>query len=350
MILPLVSGVRTFHYPTPLHYRIVPALIYDTDATICFGTDTFLNGWARYAHPYDFRAMRYIFAGAEKVREETRHLFADRFGVRVLEGYGATETSPVLALNTAMQCRPGTVGRFMPGIDWRLEPVAGIETGGRLHVRGPNVMLGLSARDGARCGGTAGGRLVRHRRHRVGGWRGVRHDRRPGEAVRQDRRRDGVDGGCRSAGGIAVAGGAARGDQSARSAQGRIAAAGDNAAGRGQPGDPCGRKSADDSRDHGAARGAVRAVGSAAGHRQGRLSRRCSVWPKTHVPARRRKPFQPELPSHSEFRPSQRTFVSSRAPPLAKRGAKRSVSTGPRIAVTSTSTRTTLSMRSSSSR
>jgi len=141
-ILPLVSGVRTFHYPTPLHYRIVPALIYDTDATICFGTDTFLNGWARYANPYDFYVMRYIFAGAEKVREETRHLFADRFGVRVLEGYGATETSPVLALNTAMQSRPGAVGRFLPGIEWRLEPVAGIETGGRLHVRGPNVMLG----------------------------------------------------------------------------------------------------------------------------------------------------------------------------------------------------------------
>jgi acyl-[acyl-carrier-protein]-phospholipid O-acyltransferase / long-chain-fatty-acid--[acyl-carrier-protein] ligase len=141
-ILPLVSGVRTFHYPTPLHYRIVPALIYDTDATICFGTDTFLNGWARYANPYDFYVMRYIFSGAEKVREETRHLFADRFGVRVLEGYGATETSPVLALNTAMQSRPGTVGRFLPGIEWRLEPVTGIETGGRLHVRGPNVMLG----------------------------------------------------------------------------------------------------------------------------------------------------------------------------------------------------------------
>jgi acyl-[acyl-carrier-protein]-phospholipid O-acyltransferase/long-chain-fatty-acid--[acyl-carrier-protein] ligase len=135
-ILPLVSGVRTFHYPSPLHYRIVPALIYDTDATICFGTDTFLNGWARYAHPYDFYAMRYIFAGAEKVREETRRLFADRFGVRVLEGYGATETAPVLALNTAMHCRPGTVGRFLPGIEWRLEPVAGIDTGGRLFVRG----------------------------------------------------------------------------------------------------------------------------------------------------------------------------------------------------------------------
>jgi acyl-[acyl-carrier-protein]-phospholipid O-acyltransferase / long-chain-fatty-acid--[acyl-carrier-protein] ligase len=147
-ILPLVSGVRTFHYPSPLHYRIVPALIYDTDATICFGTDTFLNGWARYAHPYDFYAMRYIFAGAEKLREQTRHLFADRFGARVLEGYGATETSPVLALNTAMHSRPGSVGRFLPGIEWRLEPVAGIEAGGRLFVHGPNVMLGY-LHDGA---------------------------------------------------------------------------------------------------------------------------------------------------------------------------------------------------------
>jgi acyl-[acyl-carrier-protein]-phospholipid O-acyltransferase/long-chain-fatty-acid--[acyl-carrier-protein] ligase len=141
-ILPLVSGVRTFHYPSPLHYRIIPALIYDIDATICFGTDTFLNGWARYAHPYDFYAMRYIFAGAEKVREETKRLFADRFGVRILEGYGATETAPVIALNTAMHCRPNTVGRLMPGIEHRMETVPGIEGGGRLHVRGPNVMLG----------------------------------------------------------------------------------------------------------------------------------------------------------------------------------------------------------------
>jgi acyl-[acyl-carrier-protein]-phospholipid O-acyltransferase/long-chain-fatty-acid--[acyl-carrier-protein] ligase len=141
-ILPLVSGVRTFHYPSPLHYRIIPGLIYDTDATICFGTDTFLNGWARYAHPYDFYAMRYIFAGAEKVREETKRLFADRFGVRILEGYGATETAPVIALNTAMHCRANTVGRLLPGIDYRLEPIPGIEAGGRLHVRGPNVMLG----------------------------------------------------------------------------------------------------------------------------------------------------------------------------------------------------------------
>jgi acyl-[acyl-carrier-protein]-phospholipid O-acyltransferase/long-chain-fatty-acid--[acyl-carrier-protein] ligase len=86
--------------------------------------------------------MRYIFAGAEKLRDATRQLFADRFGARVLEGYGTTETSPVLTLNTAMQCQPGTVGRFLPGIEWRIAPVAGIATGGRLFVRGPMVMLG----------------------------------------------------------------------------------------------------------------------------------------------------------------------------------------------------------------
>jgi acyl-[acyl-carrier-protein]-phospholipid O-acyltransferase/long-chain-fatty-acid--[acyl-carrier-protein] ligase len=141
-LLPLLSGVRTFFYPSPLHYRIVPELIYDTDSTIAFGTDTFLTGWARFAHPYDFYAMRYVFSGAEKVRPETRALYAERFGVRVLEGYGATETAPVLALNTPMHSRAGAAGRLLPGMEYRLDPVEGIVQGGRLVVRGPNVMLG----------------------------------------------------------------------------------------------------------------------------------------------------------------------------------------------------------------
>ncbi|MBX5455137.1 MAG: AMP-binding protein, partial [Acidobacteriia bacterium] len=141
-LLPLFRGVPNFLYPSPLHYRLVPELIYSTDATIVFGTDTFLAGWARYAHPYDFRSVRYVFAGAERVREATRRLYAERFGVRVLEGYGATETAPVLSINTPLRNRPGSVGPFLPGIAWRLEKLPGLEAGGRLWVKGPNVMLG----------------------------------------------------------------------------------------------------------------------------------------------------------------------------------------------------------------
>ncbi len=142
MLLPVLSGVKTFLYPSPLHYRVVPALVYDTNATILFGTDTFLSGYARVAHAYDFYSIRYVFAGAEKVKVETRRTWAEKFGLRILEGYGATETAPVLAANTPMHYKAGTVGRFMPGISYEIEHVEGIAGGGRLIVRGANVMLG----------------------------------------------------------------------------------------------------------------------------------------------------------------------------------------------------------------
>ncbi|MBA2934852.1 acyl-[ACP]--phospholipid O-acyltransferase [Sphingomonas sp. CGMCC 1.13654] len=150
-LLPILNGIKTVLYPSPLHYRIVPALAYDANATILFGTDTFLAGYARMANAYDFYSLRYIFAGAEKVRDTTRATYAERFGLRIMEGYGATEAGPVIAVNTPMHFRAGTVGRLLPAIEANLEAIPGIDdeggSVGRLAIRGPNIMAGYYKAD-----------------------------------------------------------------------------------------------------------------------------------------------------------------------------------------------------------
>ena len=140
--LPLVRGIYIFLYPSPLHYRMVPAAFYEHDCTVFLSTNTFLNGYARKAHPYDFRTLRYLFCAAEKLQESTALAWSQKYGVRILEGYGATECAPCVSVNTPLEPRHGSVGRLLPGMDYELEPVEGVTDGGRLFVHGPNVMKG----------------------------------------------------------------------------------------------------------------------------------------------------------------------------------------------------------------
>ncbi len=141
-LLPVVAGIPVYLYPSPLHYKIISEICYDQNVTIMFGTSTFLAGYGKFAHPYNFYSLRYVFAGAEKLKADVRQMYMEKFGVRIFEGYGATETAPILSLNTPLAHKQGSVGRLLPGIDYRLESVEGISGGGHLLVKGPNVMKG----------------------------------------------------------------------------------------------------------------------------------------------------------------------------------------------------------------
>jgi acyl-[acyl-carrier-protein]-phospholipid O-acyltransferase/long-chain-fatty-acid--[acyl-carrier-protein] ligase len=142
LLLPTLSGMKCFLYPSPLHYQQISEQVHATQATVMFGTDTFLNGYARAAQDHHFRSVRYLVAGAEAVKEATRRMYRERFGVEILEGYGVTEAAPVVSANTPIVNRPGSVGRLVANVETRLDPVPGIHGAGRLFVRGPNVMLG----------------------------------------------------------------------------------------------------------------------------------------------------------------------------------------------------------------
>lgn len=148
-LLPIFEGIKAFQYPSPLHIKQIPPLVKDTKANVLFATDTFINQYARSAEPDELSGLTFVVCGAEKVREETHNLITTKFGpIPLLEGYGATEASPVIAVNTPTDNRRGTVGGLLPGIETRLEPVEGIPGGGKLLVRGPNIMSGYLKADG----------------------------------------------------------------------------------------------------------------------------------------------------------------------------------------------------------
>jgi acyl-[acyl-carrier-protein]-phospholipid O-acyltransferase/long-chain-fatty-acid--[acyl-carrier-protein] ligase len=136
--------VKIFLYPNPLHYSIIPELCYDQNATIILGTDTFFKGYARKAHPYDFQSIRYAIGGAEKIKDETRKAWFNKFGVRIIEGYGATEAAPLIAFNNPMEFKLGTVGKFIAGMEYKLEET---EAGNKLLIKGPNMMMGYLKAD-----------------------------------------------------------------------------------------------------------------------------------------------------------------------------------------------------------
>lgn len=145
-LMPVLNGIKCVLYPSPLHYKEIPKLVGATKATILFGTDTFLQGWSRAADPDDLKSVRFVVAGAEKVKEATKESWR-KFGTTILEGYGATECSPVISCMLPEAQVPDTVGPALPAIETRLEPVQGITEGGRLLVRGPNVMAGYYLAD-----------------------------------------------------------------------------------------------------------------------------------------------------------------------------------------------------------
>jgi len=150
VLLPILTGMRAFQYPSPLHVKQIPPLVRDTKASILLATDTFVNQYARQAEPGDLSGLKFVVCGAERVREETHDLIASRFGgVPLVEGYGATEAAPVIAVNRPEDNRRATVGDLVAGMETRIDPVEGIAEGGQLFVRGPNVMSGYLDEHGA---------------------------------------------------------------------------------------------------------------------------------------------------------------------------------------------------------
>lgn len=141
-LFPLFEGSKLFLYPSPLHYRIISEIVYEIGASIMLATDTFFRGYAKIAHPMDFHNIRFMYGGAEAIKPDTRNMWVERFGIRVMEAYGSTECSPVVTANNRIFNRFGSIGKLLPKVQYKIDPVPGIASGGELWVKGPNIMMG----------------------------------------------------------------------------------------------------------------------------------------------------------------------------------------------------------------
>lgn len=133
--------VPSVYIPSPLMFKAIPEIVYDRNVTIMLGTSTFLSGYGRYAEPYDFARLRYVYCGGEKLQEHVRTYWMEKFGIRIMEGYGLTETAPILAIQSPILYAKSKMA-IVPGVKYKIEEKEGIENGGSLLIKAPNLMKG----------------------------------------------------------------------------------------------------------------------------------------------------------------------------------------------------------------
>jgi acyl-[acyl-carrier-protein]-phospholipid O-acyltransferase/long-chain-fatty-acid--[acyl-carrier-protein] ligase len=144
---PLVLGMTAVAYANPLDYRTICTIIRDERPTIMAATPAFLAGYLKKSEPGDFASLRLVVSGADRCPESLREGFLHKHNIPLIEGYGATETSPVVSANCHEQNRPGSVGKPIEGVSVKIEHY---ETGrpcttgevGRIMVKGDLVMKG----------------------------------------------------------------------------------------------------------------------------------------------------------------------------------------------------------------
>ncbi len=145
--LPLERGMTMVTCPNPLEFRSICSAVREEKVTVMVGTPAFLTGYAQRSEPGDFASVRLLITGADKCPEALRRVWWEKHGVILFEGYGTTETSPVISANTPSHNRPGSVGRALPNVGIRLEhydtgEACGVNQIGKVLVKGPSVMKG----------------------------------------------------------------------------------------------------------------------------------------------------------------------------------------------------------------